>query len=87
LALGAGRADILRLVLRQGLALTLTGIAIGLIAAFLLTRLASSLLYQVGTHDLVTFALAPAVFLAISLLASYLPARRATTANPVEAIR
>jgi putative ABC transport system permease protein len=87
LALGAGRADILRLVLRQGFALTLTGIAIGLIAAFLLTRLASSLLYQVGTHDLVTFALAPAVFLAISLLASYLPARRATRANPVEAMR
>jgi ABC-type lipoprotein release transport system permease subunit len=53
----------------------------------LLTRLVSSLLYQVGTHDLVTFALAPAVFLAISLLASYLPARKATRANPVEAMR
>jgi putative ABC transport system permease protein len=87
IALGAERAEILRLVLRQGLALTLAGIVIGLAAALLLTRLAGSLLYRVSAHDPLTLVLAPVVFLAIALLASYLPARRATRVNPVEAMR
>jgi len=59
----------------------------GLIAALLLTRLMSSLLYKVGTRDVVTFALAPVLFLWIALVTSYLPARRATKVDPIEAMR
>jgi len=87
MALGAERAAIQRMVLGQGMALTVIGVVIGMAAAFLLTRLAASLLYQVGEHDPLTFVLAPLVFLGIALLASYLPARRATRVNPVEAMR
>jgi putative ABC transport system permease protein len=87
LALGAQRADILRLVVRQGFMLAMAGIVIGLIAALLLTRLMSSMLYKVGTLDLTTFAVTPLVFLSIALLASYLPARGATRVDPVEAVR
>lgn len=87
LALGAERGDILRLVVRQGLILAIAGIAIGLIAALLLTRLISGMLYRVGALDLTTFALAPAIFLFIALLASYLPAQRATKVDPMEALR
>ncbi len=87
LALGAQRADILGLVVRQGLTLAGSGIAIGLIAALFLTRLMSSMLYQVGTLDLATFAIAPLVFLSIAMLASYLPARNATRVDAAEALR
>jgi ABC-type antimicrobial peptide transport system permease subunit len=87
MALGAGRTDILRLVLRQGLMLAGIGIGVGLAAALLLTKLAASLLYKVGAHDPATFVLAPLIFLAIALLACYLPARRATTVDPIEALR
>jgi putative ABC transport system permease protein len=87
LALGAERSDIVRLVLRQGMILVVTGIAIGLIAALALSKLMSSLLYKTGARDLETFALAPLVFLAIALIASYLPARRAVEVNPVETLR
>ena len=87
LALGAERGDLLRLVLRRGLALAATGIALGLLAALMLTRFAASLLYHVGTHDPITFVAAPAVFLCVAFLASYVPARRATRAKPIEAIK
>ncbi len=87
LALGSTRADILLLIVRQGLTLAAAGVAIGLIAALLLTRLMSSMLYKVGAHDLTTFALTPVVFLCIALLASYLPARRATKVDPAQALR
>jgi putative ABC transport system permease protein len=87
LALGAERGDILRLVVRQGLILAIAGIAIGLIAALLLTRLMSGMLYKVGALDLATFALTPVIFLFIALLASYLPAQRATRVDPIEALR
>ena len=87
LALGANPRDLLRLVLRRGLTLAATGIVLGLAAALLLTKFVGSLLYQVGTRDLVTFVAAPAIFLLVALLASYLPARRATRADPIEAIR
>jgi putative ABC transport system permease protein len=87
LALGAQRADILGIVVRRGLLLAMAGIAVGLMAALLLTRLLASMLYETGTLDLTIFAAAPLVFLGIALLASYLPARRATRVDPVEALR
>jgi putative ABC transport system permease protein len=87
LALGAERGDIMRLVVGQGLLLAVAGTAMGLIAAFLMTRLMSSMLYGVSARDLMTFALAPGVFLGIALLASYVPARQAMKLDPVEALR
>ena len=87
LALGAEQGDLLRLVIRQGLTLAIAGIALGLAAALLLTQLMMSMLYKVGARDWVTFLLTPGVFLGIALLASYLPARRATKVNPIEALR
>ena len=87
LALGAERNDILWLVVRQGLVLAVSGIAVGLIAGFLLTQLMASVLYKTSAHDLSTFALAPLVFLVIAWLASYLPARRATKVDPLDTLK
>jgi ABC-type antimicrobial peptide transport system permease subunit len=87
MALGADRHAILTLVLQQGLWLALVGIAVGLTAAFAVTELVASLLYKVNARDSATFILAPAVFLCIALVACYLPARRATNVNPIEALR
>jgi len=87
LALGAEREDILRLVVRHGLMLAIAGIVLGLTAALFLTRLMATMLYKVGSRDLATFLLTPLLFVAIALLASYLPARRATKVNPIEALR
>jgi len=87
MALGAEKSDILKLVVRQGIQLTAIGVLIGLVAAAALTRLISSLLYKVGAWDATTFLIAPLIFLAIGLLASYLPARRAITVDPTEALR
>jgi len=87
LALGAERADVLLLVVRQGLMLAAGGIAIGLAAALLLTRWMASLLYGVGAHDPATFAAAPMLFLCVALLASYLPAQRATKVDPAKTLR
>jgi putative ABC transport system permease protein len=87
LALGAERRTVLWAVVRQGLGLVAAGIAIGLAAGLFATQLMSSVLYKTSAHDLTTFALAPLVFLGIALLASYLPARRATKVDPLEAMR
>jgi putative ABC transport system permease protein len=87
LALGAGRGDILGLVIRQGLTLAVAGILIGLAAAPFLTRLMASMLYEIDARDLTTFVLAPLLLLAAASLASYLPARRATQVDPMEALR
>ena len=87
IVLGAGGGDILGLVVRQGLALAGCGIAIGLGAAVVLTRWLSSLLYQVSATDPAAFAASAALFLAVALAASYVPARRATRVDPAEALR
>jgi predicted permease len=87
LALGARRADILRLVLGQGISTASAGIAVGLIAALGLTRLMSALLYRVSVRDPLTFLGGPILFVGIAALASYLPARRANGVDPVIALR
>ncbi|HEX6865429.1 MAG TPA: FtsX-like permease family protein, partial [Thermoanaerobaculia bacterium] len=87
MALGAHAADVLRLVVLRGLALTLIGLTLGLAGALALTRLLTSLLYEVEPDDPVTFVTIAAVLSAVALLASYLPARRATRVDPVIALR
>ena len=87
MAMGAERADILRLVPRHGFTLALAGIGVGLIAAFGLTRMMASMLYPTGRHDVATFVVAPQVFLVIALLSSYLPPRRAMKVSPMETLR
>ena len=87
IALGAERRDVLRLILGQGMKLVLFGLGIGAVAAFLLTRLMSSLLYSVSTTDPVTFACVTVILLAVALTASYIPARRAMRVDPIVALR
>jgi predicted permease len=87
MALGASRGDVLRLVVMQGLRLTLMGVAFGLAASLAVTRLIASLLYSVSPTDLVTFTVVPLLLGAAALLASYLPALRATRIDPMVALR
>jgi putative ABC transport system permease protein len=87
MAMGAGTTDVLAGVLRHGLRLTLLGVGIGLAGAYALTRLLASLLYEVPPTDLPTFIGVALVLIAIALLASYLPARRAARVDPMVALR
>jgi putative ABC transport system permease protein len=87
MALGAQRRDTLRLILEETLRLTLAGVATGLVAAFLLTRLMESLLYTVSATDPLTFLLVPLLLIAVALLAGFLPARRGTRIEPLVALR
>ena len=87
MALGAERNDVLRLVVGQGMRLTLIGVAAGLLASLGLTRLLATYLYSVRPTDSVTFVVVSAVMLAVALLASYIPARRATKVDPLVALR
>jgi predicted permease len=86
-ALGASRRDILSLVLGKGMALAVSGVALGLVGALAFTRLVSSLLYGVGAADPATFAAAASLLAVLALLACYLPARRAIKVDPMVAIR
>ena len=87
LAVGAQPRQVLLLVLRQGLVLTVAGIVLGLAAAFALTRLLSGLLFGVAAVDVTTFAAISLLLILVSLLACYLPARRAMRIDPLSALR
>jgi putative ABC transport system permease protein len=87
MALGAQTRDVLRLIVRQGFNLVLLGLALGLVGAFALTRLISTLLFGVTTRDPLTFALVAALLAFVALLACYIPARRAARVDPMEALR
>ena len=87
MALGAGRADILKLFLRKGVALAGVGIVAGLVFSAFTASMMASLLYGVRPHDPAVFLIVPLLLFAIAVLASYLPARRATKVNPIVALR
>jgi ABC-type antimicrobial peptide transport system permease subunit len=87
LALGASRADMLRLVLWQGLLLSGTGIGIGLIAAMNVTRLMSGMLFEVRPGDPLVYGAAASILAAVAMLACYVPARRASRVDPMVALR
>jgi len=87
MTLGARPADVLRLILKEGLVQAATGLAIGLGGAILLMRGLTSVLYQVSPADPVTLAGVAALLIATSLLACYVPARRAMRVDPVHALR
>lgn len=87
MALGARPAEIAKLVVGQGLTLAIFGIVVGLVASFLLGRLLSGLLFGISATDLLTYASVPSILLVVALLASYLPARRASRISPVIALK
>jgi ABC-type antimicrobial peptide transport system permease subunit len=87
MALGAGTGDVRRMIVRQGLALALGGVVVGLAAAFGLSRLVTSLLFGITGVDVLTFATVPALLLGVALVATLLPAFRASRVDPVESLR
>lgn len=87
MALGASQADMLRLVVLQGMKLAGIGVAIGLAAAFGLTRFLGHLLFGVNSSDPVTFAAVAAALTAVAAVATYFPARHAASVNPTQALR
>jgi len=87
MALGAGQRDVVGMVVRQGLMLSLTGVAIGVAAAFAMTRVLSSLLFGVSGTDPITFVAVSALLTGAALGACFVPARRATKVDPMIALR
>jgi putative ABC transport system permease protein len=87
LALGAQRADVLKLIMRQGVRLTASGLAIGLVASLALTRMLESFLYEVSTTDVMTFILISSLLAGVALVAGLVPARRAARVDPMIALR
>ncbi len=87
MALGAQQSDVLRLIIRNGVMLTLIGVAIGLALALALTQLMTTLLFGITPNDATTFAAVSAFLILVALLACYVPARRATKVDPLVALR
>ncbi|HET9099995.1 MAG TPA: FtsX-like permease family protein, partial [Acidobacteriaceae bacterium] len=87
IALGAQREDVLRMILRQASRLLIAGLLLGILAAYFTTKLVRSFLYGVAQHDTLTIAAVSILLLAVGMVASYLPARRAAKIEPVEALR
>jgi putative ABC transport system permease protein len=87
MALGARAVDVLKLVVTNGMSLAVIGVLAGLVGAFGITRMMSSLLFNVSPTDLMTFALVTAGLLLVALIACYIPARRATKVDPLVALR
>jgi len=87
MALGAEQSGVMRMVLTQGMKLAGTGLVLGVLAAVGLSRFMASMLFGVGTMDLVTFTAVPALLLAVAVLACLIPARRATRVDPMVALR
>jgi ABC-type antimicrobial peptide transport system permease subunit len=87
MALGAQKSDVLKLAVGGGLKLVLIGVVIGLVAAFILTRVMSSLLFGVSATDPATYITISLVLIGVAVLASYIPARRATKVDPLVALR
>lgn len=87
LALGAARTEVLAMVLKRGIMLTIAGLALGLVASVIFSRLLESLLYDIRPWDPITYVVVCAVLSAVAILASYLPALRATRINPIAALR
>ncbi len=87
IALGASGRSVLGLVLKRGLILAVSGVVVGLIGSLALTRLLTNLLFCVSATDPLTFALAPILLTAVAIVATYIPARRATKVDPLVALR
>jgi putative ABC transport system permease protein len=87
MALGAGRGDVLKMVLWQGMKMTFSGVVIGLVTAFALSRLIANLLFGVSASDPITYVLVALILSLVALLACYMPARRATKTDPLVALR
>ena len=87
MALGAKPVDVLRLVIRQGMGLTIIGLIVGVAVGSVVTRVLADMLYGVGTRDPLTFVGAPLLLLVVAFLACYIPARRATRIDPLIALR
>jgi len=87
IALGATRQSVMRMVIKQGMVLALTGVAIGLAISFALARVIVSLLFDVKPTDFAAFSIATLVLLGAAVFASYIPARRATKVDPLIALR
>jgi putative ABC transport system permease protein len=87
MALGAKRSDVMNLVLSHAARLAALGTMLGVLAAFALARLLKSLIFEVSTSDPATFASVAAMVILVALLAGYIPALRATTTDPVNALR
>jgi putative ABC transport system permease protein len=85
--MGARDQDVIRMIIGHGLVVTLIGILIGVAGSMALTRVMTSLLYEVSTIDPITFVISPLLLIGVALVASYIPARRATKVDPQVALR